>query len=150
MAIELSGPWQQAQIDEFLGHVVLPIRLSCVAADGFPRVISLWFLHRDGKLYCVTHQSAKLVGLVNHDNKVGFEVSPDAPPYHGVRGQGTAKLSPLGQDPALKQLLQRYIGDLDSGFSKWLLSRSEEELIVCIEPHRLFSWDYRERMADVV
>ena len=150
MTLALSGPWQQAQVTQFLDETVLPIRLSCVAADGFPRVISLWFLHREGNLYCATHQSAKLVKLLEHDRKVGFEVAPDAPPYHGVRGQGTATLSPLGDDPALEQLLQRYLGGLETDFSRWLLSRRDEELIVCIEPHRLFSWDYRERMADAV
>ena len=150
MTIELSGPWQSAQVNTFLDDVTLPIRLSCVAPDGFPRVISLWFLHREGKLYCATHESAKLVGLLKHDNRVGFEVAPDVPPYHGVRGQGTATLSPLGDDPALEQLLQRYLGSLDSDFSKWLLSRKDEELLVCVDPHRLFSWDYRERMATAV
>ena len=150
MTVAISGPWQQAQIDEFLDNATLPIRLSCVAADGFPRVISLWFLHRAGNLYCVTHKSAKLVALLNHSDKIGFEVAPDAPPYHGVRGQGRATLTALGEDPALELLLQRYIGDLNTDFSQWLLSRKEEELIVCIKPHRLFSWDYRERMASVV
>ena len=150
MTIATSGPWQQAQIAEFLDTATLPIRLSCVAADGFPRVISLWFLHRAGNLYCVTHRSSKLVSLLNHSDKIGFEVAPDAPPYHGVRGQGRATLTPLGEDPALELLLQRYMGDLNTDFSQWLLSRKEEELIVCIKPHRLFSWDYRERMASVV
>ncbi len=150
MTIDISGAWKKTQIDQFLDDITLPIRLSCVAPDGFPRVISLWFLYREDKLICVTHQSAKLVSLLNNNNKVGFELAPDAPPYHGVRGQGIATLAPLGDDPALRALLEKYIGDLDSGFSKWLLSRSDEELIVCITPHRLFSWDYRERMAEVV
>ena len=150
MSIELSGAWDKAEIDQFLGDLPLPIRLSCVAPDGFPRVISLWFLHREDQIFCVTHQSAKLVSLLNSNNKVGFELASDTPPYHGVRGQGIASLSPLGDDPALRDLLIKYIGDLDSGFSKWLLSRSDEELIVSIKPNRLFSWDYRERMAEVV
>ena len=150
MTIDISGSWDRAQIDDFLGSVTLPVRLSCVAPDGFPRVISLWFLYQHNALYCVTHQSAKLVKLLKNDNKVGFELAPDAPPYHGVRGQGVATMSPLGDSPALHQLLERYIGDLDSSFSRWLLSRSDEELLVQITPHRLFSWDYRQRMADVV
>ncbi|MEH6592584.1 MAG: pyridoxamine 5'-phosphate oxidase family protein [Halioglobus sp.] len=150
MTIEISGSWKKAQIESYLGSITLPIRLSCVAADGFPRVVSLWFLYRKDKFYCVTHQSAKLVTLLKHDNRVGFELASDNPPYRGVRGQGIATMSALGEDPALQQLLQRYVGDLESDFSRWLLSRSEDELIISIAPHRLFSWDYRQRMAEVV
>ena len=147
MSIKLSGPWSQQEIGSFLNSATLPIRLSTVAGDGFPRVISLWFLYRADKLYCVTHQSSKLVGLLRKNPRVGFEVAPDAPPYYGVRGQGTAELQPLGEDPALKQLVERYVGDTESSFARWLLSRSAEELIITIVPHRLYSWDYRERMA---
>jgi nitroimidazol reductase NimA-like FMN-containing flavoprotein (pyridoxamine 5'-phosphate oxidase superfamily) len=149
MAIKLSGPWQQQQVDSFLSDAKLPVRLSCVASDGFPRVISLWFLYRSNKLYCVTHQSSKLVRMLQQNPRVGFEVAPDAPPYRGVRGQGMAAMQPLGKDPALRQLLERYVGDTESGFSRWLLSRSPEELIITVTPHRMYSWDYRERMAEV-
>lgn len=150
MTANLSGPWDQQQINDFLGSATLPIRLSCVASDGFPRVVSLWFLYRQGKFFCVTHQSSKLVKLLQKNNRVGFEMSPNSPPYYGVRGQGTATLQPLGKDPALAQLLERYIGEDSSDFSRWLLSRSAEELIISVTPHRIYSWDYRMRMADAV
>jgi len=149
MAAKVSGTWQRPRVDDFLGNAILPIRLSCVAGDGFPRVVSLWFLYRSQKLCCVTHQSSKLARLLRKDQRVGFEVAPETPPYHGVRGQGTVELGPLGEDPILRQLLQRYLGDTESGFSRWLLSRSAEELIISVTPHRLYSWDYRKRMADV-
>jgi hypothetical protein len=47
-------------------------------------------------------------------------------------------------------MLSQYVGGTESGFSKWLLSRSEEELLITITPHRIFSWDYTERMAEVI
>lgn len=150
MTVEFGGPWSESEVGGFLGEVTLPIRLSCVAADGFPRVVSLWYQYRQGTLYCITHESAKLVSLLKHNNRVGFDISADAPPYHGIRGQGTAALQPLGDDPAMEELLERYVGDLDSKFSRWLLSRKQEELLIVIRPHRIFSWDYRQRMAEVV
>ena len=73
----------------------------------------------------------------------------DAPPYHGIRGQGRATLSRLGSAPTLDELLARYVGGVNSGFAKWLLSRREEELLIEITPHRMFSWDYRDRMAEL-
>jgi hypothetical protein len=150
MAIKLAGPWSKPQIDEFLENAHIPIRLSCLAADGFPRVISLWYQYITGTLYCVTNQSSKLAHLLEKNNCVGFEISADSPPYHGVRGQGIAKLQPLGSDSTLEQLLIRYIGDLESDFSRWLLSRRDQEILIMIEPRRLFSWDYSKRMAAVV
>lgn len=147
MTIDLSGPWQQPQIDEFLIGNNLPVRLSCNASDGFPRVISLWYQYADGTLFCVTHQSSKLIKILKNNNRVGFEISPNEPPYFGVRGQGTAHLQPLADSPILDQLLEKYVGDTDSSFAKWLLSRKAEELIISVRPHRLYSWDYRERMS---
>jgi nitroimidazol reductase NimA-like FMN-containing flavoprotein (pyridoxamine 5'-phosphate oxidase superfamily) len=147
MDIALSGPWDFDDIETFLADSTIPIRLSCNAADGFPRVISLWYGYEAQTLYCVTHQSSKLVTLLQRDQQVGFDISPDTPPYCGIRGQGTASLQPLGDSPILEQLLMRYVGNLESGFSKWLLSRSAEELLITIKPHALFSWDYRKRMS---
>ncbi len=147
MTIKLKGPWAQDDIDEFLTVAKLPLRLACVASDGFPRIVSLWYQYQAGALYCVTHQDSQLAALLQKDDKIGFEVSPNDPPYHGVRGQGTAALTPLGSGSTLNDLLIRYLGSVESTLAKWLLSRSDEELLVTISPRRLFSWDYRERMT---
>ena len=48
----------------------------------------------------------------------------------------------------LGQMLQRYLGDTTSKLANWLLSRAEDEVLITIEPLRLFSWDYRERMGE--
>ena len=94
--------------------------------------------------------SEELVAMLKRNNRVGFEIAADSPPYHGIRGQGQVSMELLGDDPALEQLLGRYIGNLESSFSRWLLSRREDEYLIVIKPHRLFSWDYRQRMAEVV
>ena len=48
----------------------------------------------------------------------------------------------------LEEVLGRYLGGSESGLARWLLSRRDEEVLISIEPERLFSWDYRERMSD--
>jgi hypothetical protein len=88
-----------------------------------------------------------LITLLKNNNQVGFEISPNEPPYFGVRGQGTAQLQPLGESPILDDLLEKYVGDTDSSFAQWLISRKAEELIISVRPHRLYTWDYRERMS---
>jgi nitroimidazol reductase NimA-like FMN-containing flavoprotein (pyridoxamine 5'-phosphate oxidase superfamily) len=148
MTASIKGPWSEAQIDEFLQLSVFPVRLACTAADGFPRVVSVWFRYRQGRFYCVSHRDSKLISLLRDSDKIGFEVSPNEPPYCGVRGQGIASLMEEGAGEELEHLLQRYLGGADSSLGNWLLSRRDEEVLIEIQPHRIFSWDYRQRMSD--
>lgn len=146
MSAKLKGPWSAEDISGFLSDVRYPLRLACVADDGYPRVVSVWFTYLDGKLYCASHNASHLVALLRASPRVGFEVAPNDPPYYGVRGQGDAVLSEQGGAEMLEQLLGRYLGGHDSPLAKWLLSRSEDEVLITISPRRWFSWDYRERM----
>ena len=144
----IAGPWDHAAAMEYLTGSTFPLRLACVGGDGFPRVVSLWYRYEAGNFYCVTHRESKLTGLLRANHKVGFEVSPNEPPYHGVRGQGLVSLHEEGGADTLRAHLQRYLGGTESSLAHWLLSRAEEELLVRVEVTRMFSWDYRERMAD--
>ena len=148
MAVTLKGPWNKDQVDRFLKRCQFPLRLACVGDDGFPRVVSVWYGFDGHSLRCVSHRSSQLVSLLQRSGKVGFELAPNEPPYHGVRGQGTARLGTDADGEVLGQLLQRYLGGTESKLGQWLLSRSEDEVLITIEPLRLFSWDYRERMGE--
>lgn len=147
MAVTLKGPWDEAQIATFLDTVIYPMRLAAVGKDGFPRVVSVWFCYLRGELLCASHSGSQLVGLLRNNPRVGFEVAPNEPPYHGVRGQGLVEMSPEGAGATLEHLIDRYLGDADSGLASWLLSRKDEELLISLRPERIFSWDYRERMS---
>ena len=147
--MQLRGPWTESQIAEFLGTARYPLRLATVAKDGFPRVVSVWYLADALQIFCVSHQDSHLVKLLSANDRVGFEVAPNEPPYHGVRGQGRAALSPLGENDTLDRLVERYLGGAESSVANWLLSRKDEEVLITLSPTRLFSWDYRERMSDV-
>lgn len=148
MAITLKGPWNKGQIDTFLQNSTFPLRLACVGEDGFPRVVSVWYGYDGQRFRCVSHRSSQLVSLLERSGRVGFELAPNEPPYHGVRGQGIATLDSDADGVVLGDMLQRYLGGTDSKLGNWLLSRAEDEVLITIEPVRLFSWDYRERMAE--
>lgn len=147
--MQLKGPWTESQVSEFCANARYPLRLAAVGKDGFPRVVSVWYLADGLKFFCVSHRESQLVKLLAANERVGFEVAPNEPPYHGVRGQGTAALSPLGDRETLDRLIDRYLGDAQSSVANWLLSRKAEEVVIQITPSRLFAWDYRERMSDV-
>ena len=146
MQAKMKGPWSEQEITGFLTDTRFPLRLSCVGEDGYPRVVSVWFMYLEGKLFCASHSSSQLVSLLGTNHRVGFEIAPNEPPYYGVRGQGDALLADSGGAQMLEGLLVRYLGGLDSPLAKWLLSRSNDEVLITITPCRWFSWDYRERM----
>lgn len=148
MVDSFKGPWSESQIDDYLQRSTFPLRLACNAADGFPRVVSVWFRDLQGRFNCVSHRDSQLVALLRASAKVGFEVSPNQPPYFGVRGRGLATMADQGAGEELEQLLQRYLGGADSSLGNWLLSRRDEEVLISIEPQHFFSWDYRQRMSD--
>lgn len=150
MQAKVKGPWSMAEVEQFLESTVYPMRLACVGADGFPRVVSVWFGYRAGQLFCVSHQSSSLIRLLEGNPRTGFEIAPNEPPYFGVRGQGMASMAALGDATMLEELLQRYLGGAESTLGDWLLSRRDEEVLITITPGRWFSWDYRQRMKDAV
>jgi hypothetical protein len=76
-------------------------------------------------------------------------VSPNQPPYRGVRGRGRATLDAVRGEAVLRRLLRRYLGDEDSDLARWLLSRANEELAVRIEPSSIRTWDYTRRMEGI-
>ncbi len=142
----IKGSWNQEAIDTFLRDSVIPARLSCIGSDGFPRVVSLWFTYMHSRLLCVAHRSSDTIKILERNNKVGFEVAPNDPPYYGVRGQGVVELASLGDPEILETLITRYLGNARSSLAEWLLGRVDDEVLITIKPLRLFSWDYRHRM----
>jgi len=142
-----SGPWSHEQVASFLAKTRIPLRLSCNGASGHPLLASLWYLPQDGRLWCATQRSARIAELLERDPRCAFEVAPDAPPYRGVRGRGLATLEPGRGEAVLEALIARYLEDPHSEFAAWLRSRADRETAIAIEPQRMTSWDFSERMG---
>lgn len=135
---------------QYLRDVVIPLRLSCVSASGWPVVLSLWYLYRDGLFYCATQEDAQVVGYLRREPRCAFEIAADQPPYCGVRGQGMVTLdSQLGPE-TLQHLLIRYLGSTDSPLARRLLAQSQDEVAIIIHPIKVFTWNYTSRMKDTV
>ncbi len=144
--MKLRGPWSRDQVAAFLDEAGVPIRLACNTESGFPVVASLWFVHLEGSLWCATQHEAAIARLIARDPRCAFEVAGDAPPYRGVRGRGLATLHPGRGAEVLRLLVDRYVEDEASPFARWLLGRADREVAIQLEPQRLYTWDYRERM----
>lgn len=140
--------WSQETITSFLQQMRIPVRLAAVMRTGWPLVVSLWYLYENGRLYCATQKTAKIVTHLGREPRCAFEVAADQPPYRGVRGQGKARISPSRGPEILTRLLERYLGGTSSSLAKRLLARSADEVVIEIEPTTLSTWDFTTRMRD--
>lgn len=141
-----SGPWDSEEIIAFLANTRIPLRLATNGSSG-PLVQSLWFTPRGMDLWCCTQKSSVLTRRLERDDRVGFEVAADTPPYRGVRGTGVAHLVEQDVESTLRLLIERYQGDARTNLSDWLLSRIDSEVAIRIEPRTVASWDYSNRMS---
>lgn len=137
------------QQETYLTQITIPVRLSCVSNDGWPIVLSLWYLYRDGKLLCATQENAKVVEYLREQPRCGFEIASDDPPYCGLRGRGEAEIQAEIGHEVLEQLLLRYIGNLDHPLAKRLLAKSDREVAIIITPSDIFTWNFSNRMTNI-
>ena len=145
--IASNSAWSHGEIESYLSGTTLPCRLACTTADGYPHVMSLWYLYRDGQLWFSVQRNAKLTQWLSDNPRCGFEIAVNEPPYLGVRGRGTATTVQAADDTVLRGLIDRFLGDENPGLANWLLSRTATEITLTVRPHWLTAWDYRTRMV---
>ena len=133
--------WSMERIDQFLRETRVPLRIACNGASGHPLLASLWFVPIEGKLWCATQQTARIVSILRGDPRCAFERSVETPPYRGVRGPGIATLHPDRGEEILRTLIDRYLGDSTQPPAPLLLARVAHEVAIAIEPQKLVSWD---------
>jgi hypothetical protein len=148
-AMKRMGVWSDNEMRAYLEQAIIPIRLAVQNKRG-PLALSLWFIPIEGKLWCATSGSARLIDYLRAEPRCGFEVAADQPPYRGVRGQGVAHLHPQEGASILLRLLDRYGIAPGSALARNLLSRSDQELAIAIEPVTMTSWDFTVRMKGAV
>lgn len=148
MNLNKSSAWNEANLRSYLANSTMPMRIA-TSTDNYPTLCSVWYLfdEQKGDLLCVSHENSQLVTDLMANKKCAFEIAPNDPPYQGVRGKATATLTKDGADDVLPVLIERYLGNADSGLAKWLLGRIDEEYVIRLAPVRITSWDYSERMS---
>ena len=138
------------EVKTYLEAANIPLRLACTTRSGWPVAVSLWFKHKNGKLFCATQKSARVVAYLKNDPRCAFEVAADLPPYCGVRGQAIAHIDESIGLEILEQLLVRYLGGLDSELARSLIAKSENEVAIILKPVKIYTWDFSNRMQDII
>ena len=144
-----TGAWPKAEAESYLLESAIPIRLACRTPSGGLWMLSLWYRYDDGAFHCATGADAQIVRYLEANREVAFEVSANEPPYRGVRGAGTASVEADEDKTLLEELLIRYLGGTESQLATQLLDADRKEVRIRIEPSKLYTWDFSERMADV-
>lgn len=144
----VEGAWSRTDLETFLDEALVPIRLGCHNLRDELWMLSLWYRFEDGRFQCATGRDSKIARFLEHDDSVSFEVSTNLPPYMGVRGNGTATIESDEKKVVLGQLLDRYLGGRESTLARSLLADDREEVVITIEPSKLFTWDFTDRMSD--
>ena len=134
---------------EYLDTIRIPMRIAIKTEDKWPWVISLWFLHQEGLLYCATQKHAKIIGHLENDNRCAFEIAADTPPYCGIRGKARASIDESLGAEILEKLLARYLGGTDNELAQNLLARRDSEVAIVLNPLGVYTWDFRDRMKDI-
>ena len=146
-SIGSKSAWSNSEVEEFLASYRAPMRLAVTRGSGFPLICSLWFAYDGERILCATTGQSKIVECIRANSKCGFELAPNEPPYFGIRGHGVATVSSEGAMDLLGSLVDDYLGARDTELASWLLSRTEDEVILAIEPRWITAWDFRDRMS---
>lgn len=137
------------EIITFMDETVIPLRLACVTESGWPLTLSLWYVYLDGAIYCATQQSARVVHYLEGEDRCGFEIASDLPPYCGMRGQARAVIDPQKGAAVLEILLNRYLHGTDNQLAQGLMSKKNKEVAIRIAPVNITTWNFKDRMQDV-
>ena len=128
----------------------IPIRISFMKSNGFPTVVSLWYTHENGRIYCAVQKTAKVISYIQKNPKCGFEIAGDMPPYKGLRGEGTVNIIHDKGKEVLETLIEKYLGTKESTLSRFLRDNSKNEVAIEIIPQKIHSYDYSQRMKDII
>ena len=137
---ELQITWSKLKI---------PIRIAFVDCNNEPKVISLWYVCINGKIFCATQKSAKIVKHLKENPICGFEIAADSPPYKGLRGKGIVKILENNGKKILRILMDKYLDDKESKLSQFLKDNSKTEVAIEITPKKIINYDYSQRMEGI-
>lgn len=96
------------EIEAFLGEPGHLARIGTVDADGMPRVLPLWFVVEDRRLYFTPRAPAVIWRNLQRDARVGISIDETASPYRKVTIQGVVEVvHPPGDDDAWRDRYRR-------------------------------------------
>jgi len=118
--------------------------LATVDKDGFPHVVAMGFLAKDGVIYMTSYSKAQKVLNIRRNPKVAVmvEAGKNYGDFRGVMIRGTCEII---EDPATVEKTMRDLGSNQGGSSgvpKGALSSAPKRALLKITPVKISSWDH--------
>ena len=104
------------EINAFLDEPGHLLRLATTDADGYPRLVPIWFIRRDDEILFTPRGPSVFLANIRRDPRVGLSIDEDPLPYRKVTVRGTARIvHDVGNDDEWRDLYRsiakRYVPD---------------------------------------
>lgn len=144
-----SASMTKSEVEDFLGHGKLLLRLGTVNLHGDPEIVPTWYHYQNGRLYLMTGPDSRKVQNIKRKSKVYFSVDTELSPYKGAKGRASASLL---KDKAksleiAEKIVGKYLGDPKSPIGQRFIGhvRDGTEIVVELEPEYFSVWDYGKK-----
>jgi PPOX class probable F420-dependent enzyme len=119
------------------------VRVATVGPDGWPHVVPLWFVWREGTLFVNTTRGNRTVRNAQAYPRASATVD-DGEGYDELRGVVLrGELTEAEGDPRLPDVVAafsaKYFGGGEPHFQRW-----SNRLFLRMEPERISTWDFRK------
>ena len=98
-------PLTEPEVQQLLDEPRHLLRVGTVDGDGTPRVVPIWYLHRDGLVWFTPRARSVFLANLRRDPRVGLSIDEEPLPYRKVSVQGEARVvHELGEDDVWRDL----------------------------------------------
>ena len=121
--------------------------LATVDPDGFPHVVAMGFLAKDGAIYMTSYSKAQKVVNARRNPRVAvmIEAGERYAEFHGVMIRGRCEVI---EDPAQVEMVIREAAKkanrTEPSPESGALARASKRAVLRITPEKIASWDHRK------
>ena len=132
--------------DELTAFLAQPHKaaLATVDKDGFPHVVAMGFLAKDGAIYMTSYAKAQKVLNIRRNPKVAVMVE-SGKNYGDFRGVLIRGLCEIIEDPVVVEKTMRELAGNQAGSSsvpRGAVSSAPKRALLKIVPQKISSWDH--------
>jgi PPOX class probable F420-dependent enzyme len=116
--------------------------LATIDRDGFPHVVAMGYMFRDGVIYMTSYGKAQKVLNIRRNPKVGVMVE-SGQSYGDFRGVMIRGLCELIEEPAAVETTMRELtGGQGGGAPRGAISSAPKRAVLKIVPQKIATWDH--------
>ena len=122
------------------------IALATLDKDGFPHVVAMGFLAKDGAIYMASYVSAQKVLNIRRNPKVGLLVE-DGQNYGEFRGVMIRGYCDIIEDPeqveaTMQAMVAKHARSADDRPPRGAMSSAPKRVLLKVTPAKVSSWDH--------